>query len=293
MGIRGVVGYGISALLGAVFVVLPAEAGSETTPAPKIVAENTEYLGKPAHYWTPRTSPQAEVQPGGSVEFSNPTEVPHGVEWVSTPGGAPSCDAGVKVGTTAADSGTKWSGTCSFANAGTYIFYCTVHHSEMTGEIVVAGSATGPGTTTGTGTTTTITGTTPPQGETQTGASGPPAHPLTALSALRLTAPRHGASIRGSLRVPAGSAGGRLEVDLLATSRSLNVAHGASAVIIRVGRLLRTHVPAGEIRFTIPASARARAALRAHGSLALTLRVTLTPPAGAAASLRRRLTLRR
>ena len=290
MSIRGVVGYGISALLGAAFAVLPAAAGSETTPNPKIVAENVEYLGKVTHYWTPS---QAEVQPGGAVEFSNPTEVPHGIEWVSTPGGAPTCDPGVKVGTTAAASGTKWSGSCSFATAGTYTFYCTVHGPEMTGRVVVAAPATTPpGTGPGTGTTTTTTGTAPSPGEPQTGSSGPD-HPLTAPAGLRLTAPRHGASVRGSLRVPAGAAGGRLEVDLLATPRSLSVAHGASVASVRVGRLLRAHVPAGSISFTVLASARARAALHAHGSLTLTLRVTLTPPAGAASSLSRRLTLRR
>lgn len=289
MNIRGVVGYGISGLLGAALVVLPAEAGSETTPNPKIIAQNVEYLGKITHYWTPA---QAEVQPGGSVEFANSTEVPHGIEWVSTPGGAPSCDPGVKVGTTAADSGTKWSGSCSFANAGTYVFYCTVHGPEMTGRIVVGSSAgSGPGTTTtttGTGTTTTGTGTTPSSGEPQPGTSGT-GHPPSALSALRLSTPRHGASVKGTLKVPAG---GRLEIDLLATSRSLGVGHGTSPSV-RVGRVLRSRIGAGEIHFTILASARARAALRAHGSLTLTLRVTLTPSSGATSSLSRRLTLRR
>ncbi len=48
------------------------------------------------------------------------------------------------VGTTPAASGTKWSGACTFTQAGTYTFFCTVHGSEMTGTITVNTGGTPP-----------------------------------------------------------------------------------------------------------------------------------------------------
>jgi plastocyanin len=99
--------------LGLATAVLPAIASSETSPT--VTAENIGggYYGE-EHRWTP---PQVTVSAGGAVAFSNPTEVKHGVRWINPPA-TPTCDSGVPVGTTEAASGTKWSGTCTFAKAG-------------------------------------------------------------------------------------------------------------------------------------------------------------------------------
>jgi plastocyanin len=114
---------------------LPAVASSA---GPSIVATNTPGSGlysEEHHAWTP---PQVSVGTGGTVTLSNSSEVPHGIEWRSAL--KPTCEEGagkVPVGTTPAASGTKWTGTCTFSQAGTYTFYCTVHGPEMTGTITV------------------------------------------------------------------------------------------------------------------------------------------------------------
>jgi hypothetical protein len=50
----------------------------------------------------------------------------------------------VPVGTTPAASATNWSGSCSFTQAGTYTFFCTVHGSEMTATVTVNGAGPPP-----------------------------------------------------------------------------------------------------------------------------------------------------
>jgi plastocyanin len=131
-------------------VVLPAVSASET--AQTITAVNHPgggYYGE-THEWTPS---QVAIAQGATVTLSNPTEVEHGVEWVSSPA-TPTCDSGVPVGNTEAASNTKWSGTYTFTTPGVYIFHCTVHHAAMTGRVTVAANGT---TTTPTTTTTTTT----------------------------------------------------------------------------------------------------------------------------------------
>ncbi len=124
-GLRGVLMGLVAAVLGAGVVVLPAMAGSETTPSIQAVNGPGIYQ----HYWSPSN---VTIVPGGTVALSNPTAVPHGVEWVHGPG-TPVCSSGVPVGTTIAASGTQWSGSCTFAAAGLYTFYCTIHGPSMSG----------------------------------------------------------------------------------------------------------------------------------------------------------------
>jgi plastocyanin len=119
----------LAALSGAVALLLPAVASSETSTT--IEAVNA---GVYTHYWSPS---QVTVATGGEVPISNPTTVNHGVEWVSGPvGPTPSCP-GIPVGTTEAASGKEWKGACTFTKAGTYVFYCTVHHAAMSATITV------------------------------------------------------------------------------------------------------------------------------------------------------------
>jgi plastocyanin len=250
----------LAAALGAAVAVLPAVASSETSPT--IEAAN---VGSYSHAWSPS---QAAVAAGGVVALRNTTAVRHGVHWVSGPG-TPEC-SGVPVGTTEEAAGTNWSGTCKFAQAGTYTFYCTVHGPEMTGTITVSSTGTTTATTTGTTTTspTTTTTTTPSE--------SPPGLPLVGGPVLR--ASQRGGSVRGSLEIGKAGAGGRLEIDVLAKRASLAKAKRSPRV--RVGRFVRGSVSAGEVPFVVKLDAAARRALLRHRRLALLVRITLTPSYG-------------
>jgi plastocyanin len=258
----------LMALLGVAAAVLPAIASSETSPT--VDAVNT---GLYSHSWAPS---QVSVAAGGVVTLRNPTAVSHGVNWVGGPA-KPTCDSGVPVGTTEASSGKEWSGTCTFAQAGTYTFYCTVHGPEMTGTVTVSpGGAT---TTTVTTTpTTTTTGTTPsPKTEIPSGS------PLVGGPSLR--ASQHGATVRGSLVISKAGAGDRLEVDLFASSATLAKAKHATRV--PVGRFSRGSVSAGRQSFSVKLGAKARRALSRRHRLALTVKIVLTPFHGEPTTLTR------
>ncbi len=119
-------------LLAVVTVMLVAMApavGGSTEPTPTVKAVS---IGLYGHAWSPEA---VAVGTGGSIAISNSTGVPHGVHWIGGPA-TPGC-SGVPVGTTSATSGTAWNGTCTFTQAGTYTFYCTVHGPEMTGTVTV------------------------------------------------------------------------------------------------------------------------------------------------------------
>jgi plastocyanin len=125
----------LAAIIAAGAVSAPAALGVETTPS--IEAVN---VGLYSHSWRPS---EVSVAGGHAVTISNPTEVPHGVEWRSAI--KPSCEEGagkVPVGTSPSASGTKWSGQCTFSQPGSYVFYCTVHGPEMTGVVNVTGTPT-------------------------------------------------------------------------------------------------------------------------------------------------------
>jgi hypothetical protein len=152
-------------------------------------------------------------------------------------------------------------------------------------EIVVE-SATG---TTPTTTPTTITPTT------TTTTPSEPGHgygsPLEGGSrALELAGSQRGSTVHGSIKVSQAGSGGRLEVGLFAASASLvNAGHSAQ---VRVGRSMRSLIEAGSVSFSVPLSARGKAALRCHRRLALTVKIVLTPPRGATATLASRVVLR-
>jgi large repetitive protein len=114
--------------IAAAAAIAPAVAVSETTPT--VEAFNAS---NGSHSWKP---PSVTISEGGSINVTNPTAVPHGVEFHSGPA-TPSCTSGVPVGNNPGASGTHWSGSCTFAKAGTYVFFCTVHGSEMTETVTV------------------------------------------------------------------------------------------------------------------------------------------------------------
>jgi len=258
-------GSAVAGVLGAATVLLPVAAGSEGAPA-VVTAED---VGLYSHYWTPAG---VKVEPGATVEFSNPTETPHGIRWVSTPSGAPACGAGVPVGATATASGKQWKGTCTFAAAGTYTYYCTVHGASMSGTITVGTPA--PGTTTTTSPTPAAPGTTTGAGTTPVPAttSGP------VLSIARLSFVRGGSTLRGAVQIAASAAGGTLTVTAGARLAGRRV---------QVGRLVRSYVSPGSLSWSLTLGPRARRALRAGRSLTLSVRIALVSPGGAASVLTR------
>jgi plastocyanin len=280
----------LAGLLGAAVVVLPSVASSETSPTIEASKSGVYFR------WQPST---ATVNAGGAVTFANPsTEVNHGVEWRPGRPTTPSCTGGVPVGTSEAASGANWSGTCTFNTPGTYTFWCTVHHQEMSGSITVNANGTTTTTTTtgtGTGTQTSTAGGGPSTGTatpTELSSQGGSASPLagSASEAVRLSAKQHGKSVRGSVAISPAGVGARLEVDLLAKSASLAAAGHAARV--RVGRVLRASLPAGKVSFSVPLSARARRAVRRHHRLALSVTLTINAPGGASVTLTRAVVVR-
>jgi len=244
------------------FAALSAVAASEGSP----VIEAVNKAGSGAypeehHAWSPA---QVSVAADGAVTIRNPSTVAHGVQWISGPS-TPTC-SGVPVGTSPAASGTKWSGTCTFAQAGTYTFYCTVHGAEMTSTVTVSSVGAPPATSEGS--------------------------PLagSASEAIKLPSRQRGKAVRGSVALSSAGAGGRLQVDLLAKSASLASANRAARV--RVGRLVLAHVHAGRASFAVALSSRARAALRRHGRLALTATVLIGSPAGRSVTIVRKVLMR-
>ncbi|MEA2200209.1 MAG: hypothetical protein QOI89_805 [Solirubrobacteraceae bacterium] len=272
-------------LLSGAVVVLPAAAGSETSPTVK--AEDSSGYGE-LHRWSPE---QTSIAPAGMVTFANSSAtVPHGVIWTSSI--APVCEASVPVGS--GNFKTSWSGSCSFAQAGEYAFYCSYHGPSMQGTVIV--SAAGATTTT----------TAPPPASGGGAAGGNPASPVepgsqsmsalpssppagSALRAVKLASVQRGGSVRGSVEVSPAGSGARLEVDLLAKGASL--AGAARAAQVRVGRLVRLSVQAGTASFKVALTARARRALRAHRHLALAVRISLSPAHGSAVRIGRSVVL--
>lgn len=285
MGLRRPAFLLVCALLGASVAILPAVAGSET--APTIEAGSGTYYSEFA--WHPS---QRTVATGMSVTFSNPSETKHGLEWRSGPV-KPSCAGTVPVGTTEAASATKWSGDCTFSQPGTYVFWCTVHHSAMSGTVTVSSTGTTTTTTTATqpGGTTTTTNT--PPGTTTTPAGPAPTPTLSGAgnaTIITLARSQRGGSVRGSLEVPSAVAGGRLEVDLLARRASLAGA-GRGSSQVRVGRLIRSSLRAGRLSFSVPLQARARSVLARRRRLPLTVKLVLTPAQGLPSSTSRNVVL--
>ena len=273
---RGLLKGVVALVLGTAVAALPAVAGSETAPTIEAINHPGGGIYPETHEWAP---PSATVGTGATVTFqNNSATVPHAVVWSGA--AKPSCAGVPEAGA------TKWSGTCTFSQPGTYSFYCSVHPTEMKGSITV--NANGTTTTTmssgGTTTATTTTGSSTTQG-----APAPAASPLQ--GKLTLATSQRGTSVRGSVGVSPAGAGGRLEVDLLAKRASLASASGAFRA--RVGRLVHGGLHAGKFSFSVPLNAKGRRALRRHGHLALRAVVQVSAPAAATVSQSRSVVLHR
>jgi plastocyanin len=277
----------LAAVLGAAVVVLPAIASSEgaTVEAKSGSGEGGVYEWSPA---------SAGASSGGQITIKNPSaSVYHGVEWTSGPENAtPSCSAGVPVGAAA----IKWEGTCTFVKPGTYTFRCTVH-SYMTETVTVSPG----GGTTGTSTGSTSTGTpnppptsggttaTPPSGGEAGSSEGGSSAPASLAKAVKLAGSQHGHAVHGSVTIAPGSAGARLEVDLLASS--VGLASAGHTRQVRVGTFVVAHVHSGAVSFSVGLSSRARNALRRRKHLTVTVRITLQTPGGSRLVTSRSVTL--
>lgn len=266
----------LAVVLGAAMAVLPGMAGLAASPTVSAVEEGAPYYSKFA--WSPS---QAEVAAGGSVTFQNmSSSVPHGIVWKMTPA-TPTCEAGVPVYATFTGEGkTGWKGNCTFSQAGSYSFYCSVHGESMSGTITVT-----PG---GTTTTTTTTGTTGTTGTTTT-TSTPPPSPESLLAgsvsqSLKIAKSQRGRSVKGSIDLSKAAAGDSLEIDLFAQSASLARAKRPRAAV-RVGRLIRRSLSAGKLTFSVKLNVRAQRAIERHHRLALTVRAVITPAGGEALTI--------
>jgi hypothetical protein len=273
----------LAALVGATVAVLPVALADAPSEAKLEINENCEVSTWSC--WTTEGSASiakptksVTIASGGTVTFIDHASTAATVVWM---GSAPAC-IGVPTSAT-----TGWEGKCTFQNPGTYKFESSTLWPEYTKyEIVVEGATTGTTPTTpspgGGGTTTSPTG---PAGGSGSGAA--PASPLIGSSseAVKLDRAQHGSSVRGSVKISQAGVGGRLEVDLLASGASL--AKAGHSLQVRVGRLVRSSLYAGTTPFTVPLSAKGKAALRRHRRLALTVKITLTPLHGAAVTVTR------
>jgi plastocyanin len=116
--------------LGATAILLPAIASS---------ASPTGTVQALAPYsWSP---PSATVNTGGSLTFKNESGINHGIIWTGgTAGATPVCNtqAGENIPIGAGNWSTSWSGSCTFAKAGTYTYECSFHMALMRGTVTVA-----------------------------------------------------------------------------------------------------------------------------------------------------------
>ncbi len=285
----------LAALVGATVAVLPALAAAPSE-AKLEVNENCVEADWPC--WTTEGSASiakptksVAIASGGTVTFIDHGEKAN-IAWTGT---APKCEPVVPVAPEPPKTG--WEGKCTFQTIGTYKFESStlfnggpsLDYTEY--EIVVEGATTGttPTTTSPPGGGGTTTSPPSPAGGSDSGAA--PSSPLvgSASEAVKLARAQHGSSVHGSLEISQAGVGGRLEVDLLASGASL--AKAGHSPRVRVGRLVRTSLYAGTTSFTVPLNAKGKAALRRHRRLALTVKVTLTPPHGAAVTVTRRVVL--
>jgi plastocyanin len=243
----------LAAVLSSAIAALIVPVGSAETPTIEAIGGGYNGYG-----WSPST---AEVVAGGAVAFKNASAtVPHGVSWKSGPE-APGC-SGVPID----GEKTSWSGSCTFAQVGTYAFVCPVHPTEMKGTVTVAAAGTD--------------NPPPPPGQA-------PESPLDgpASQALKVSKAQRGRSVRGSIDIAQAGAGGKLEVVLLAR-RALVLGPGHTGTM-RVGRLVAGPLSAGRRSFSVALRRAARQALRSRDRLPVTVRIVVTPARGSAVTLKR------
>jgi len=262
------------ALLGAGAAALPTLAAGDGPPASAsyTAVDNLWVLAG-------SSGTRATIATGGTVSFAYPSGAnTHDVVFPSVQPTSCAMTAGTSGGPVPPlpdpPQGPGWAGTCTFTVPGTYSFYCRVHPDSMVGTIVVQDPApTVPATTTET----TPAAAGPLPADTTPATTVAPVAPTpAAVGAVTVARAQRGTVVRGSLVV--GRAG-RLSLEALAPRSA--VAAAAAVRLTTVGRVAARTVPAGRRRFSIPLTVTGRRALRRHGRLAITVRVTLRSAAGA------------
>jgi plastocyanin len=253
----------MAGLFGVAVAGLPGLAGAASTG---VTALDFRFAGPDG------SAPAAvAINPGDAVTFAYPTGSSH--HDVHFTGSAPDACTGAtaQVGPAPAPAAPGWSATCTFTAPGVYAFVCDVH-PNMTGTVTVSAPSTmSPATTDATPA---------PAGPPPTPPSAPPAtmtptptpaaKPGPAASALKVAGVQHGTAVHG--RVTIARAGSSLSATLRAGT-------------VTLGQLHRTGLRAGVLSIAVPVGAAGRRSLTAHGRLALTLSVKVTPRTGAARTL--------
>ena len=279
-----------AALAVAVPALAPGDAAPPTTGS--FTAQDFAW-----HVTGDTTSSSVTIAEGGTVTFGYPSgRSRHNADFTGGPMPA-SCSqiAGTQGGTPpplpTVPTAAGWSGSCRFDTPGTYAFHCDMHPTLMHGTIVVVDpNAPPPPTTTGrsAGTTnvppptTTGDSRTSPGGPTPTGTTGTtPAGGASLLRArLSVAHAQRGTMVRGVVIAPA--AGSRIDVAVFASNGALAIRRPRHVRPVRVGARRFRSKAAGRTSFSVTLDAVARGALRRRHSLALALRVVVTPPAGRA-----------
>ena len=253
----------VAAVLGAAVAIVPALAAGTPAPSEAKLEVNENCEVSTWSCWTTEGSASiakptksVTIASGGTVTFTDNASTAAAVVWM---GSAPAC-TGVP-----ASAMTNWEGTCKFEQPGTYKFESSTLWPEYTEYEIVVESAVADTTPTTTTTPTTPSESSHSHGSPLEGGSSP----------LKLAGSQHGSTVHGSINVSQADSGGRLEVGLLAAGASL--AKTGHSEQVRVGRLVRSSLKAGSVSFSVPLSAKGKAALRRHRRLALTVKITLTP----------------
>lgn len=241
------------------------------------------------HVTGDRTSSSVTIAKGGTVTFGYPSGIStHNADFAGGPAptscvqtaGTPGSRSPPPLPSEPTAAG--WSGTCTFETPGTYTFHCDLHPTRMHGTIVVVDPNAPPPTTGTTGTTPPTTTTAPGSpGTTSTGTTSPPGGSTQQGTRVRVRVARlqRGSLLRGTVTVPA--AGSRIDVTALVASRALGGRARRRARQVRVGGKRLRAKAAGATAFSLTLDAAARAALRRHRRLAVSLRIVVTPPHGA------------
>jgi plastocyanin len=282
MKLRTLLLFALATLVGAAVAVLPALAAAPSEAKLEVnencVEADWPCWATPDSGANPPPASKVTIAAGGEVRFADNANTAAAVVWT---GSAPAC-SGVP-----ASAMTKWEGTCKFEQPGTYEFESSTLFNEGGSldytkyEIVVEDAATGTTPTT-TSTTPTTTTTTAPTTSSEPNSGSP----LEGGSrALKLAGSQRGATVHGLIKVSQAGSGGRLEVDLFASGTSL--AKAGHPVQVRIGRLVRSSLKAGNLPFSVPLTAKGKDTLSRHRRLALTVKITLTPLHGAAVTITR------
>ncbi len=262
------------------------------TPAPfSIVASDNVFktdAGDPA---------DVTILPGGRVDFAYPSgDSRHNVRFTGELPASCTSSAGPAATRSAlptAPSPAGWAGRCEFGTFGTYPFVCELHGS-MTGSVTVIASSTAPLAPPPPPGTSPPGASPPPSGASPAppGSSPPPSAPGTRAAAargLKLADPQRRFGVTGSVLVT--RSGSRLLARAFARRSALSGGRGRRLVL--VGRRLRSPVGAGRVGFSVALNHAARRALRRHGRLTISLRLTVTPPDGKPFTASRGVVLRR